>query len=190
LKNAVSSKKAVAINGDYSETGATAYALSVIGETLKEAGINLEVIHIGQADIRGCIACRRCRKEARGCVHATEDERRWIDEMKRANAVILAAPTCFGGIPGTMKSFLDKAFFANSKHFRYKIGAAVVTTPRTGASMTFESLNQYFTISEMTVASSTYWNNVRGLTLNDLQQDIEGINTMKNLAKNMVRLIR
>jgi multimeric flavodoxin WrbA len=190
LKNVVSSKKVVAINGDYSETGATAYALSIIGETLKEEGINLEIIHVGNMDIRGCIACFHCRKEGRSCIHATEDERRWADEMKRANAVILAASTCFGGIQGTMKSFLDKTFFAGSKHFRYKIGAAVVTTSRTGASMTFEGLNQYFTISEMTVASSTYWNNMRGLTLNDLKQDGEGIKTMENLAKSIARLIK
>jgi multimeric flavodoxin WrbA len=190
LKNAVSSKKVVAINGDCRETGATAYALSVVGEALKEKGISLNIIHVGNTDIRGCIACLRCRRENHSCVYASKDERRWTDEMKRANAVILAAPTCFGGIPGTMKSFLDKAFFSAPNHFRYKIGAAVVTTPRSGASMTFESLNQYFTISEMTVASSTYWNNVRGLTVTDLKQDDEGIRTMKNLAKSIARLIK
>jgi multimeric flavodoxin WrbA len=189
LKSAVSSKKVLAINGG-KENGNTAYALSVVGKTLKEEGVAFEVIHIGGADLRGCVACRRCRNENHGCVLATEEERRWIDEMKNANAVILAAPTCFGGIPGTMKSFLDKAFFANSKYFRGKTGAAVVTTPRTGASMTFEALNQYFTISEMPITSSTYWNNVRGLTVSDLQQDAEGIRTMQNLARNIAGMIK
>jgi multimeric flavodoxin WrbA len=144
----------------------------------------------GASDIQGCVACGSCHEEeANGCVYATADEKKWIVAMQRADAIILASPTYFGGIAGTMKSFLDKAFFANSKDFQYKIGASVVTTPRSGASMTFESLNQYLTIAQMTVASSTYWNNVRGLTVADLQQDGEGIRTMQNLAKNIVKLI-
>ncbi|GHT32573.1 FMN reductase [Bacteroidia bacterium] len=190
LKKAISGKKTVlAIDGGMAG-GTSDYALSVVGETLREEGVDFEVIHIGEAVLRGCTACRSCRREERACVLATEEEIRWIEAMKRANAVVLAAPTCFGGIPGTMKSFLDKAFFANSKHFKGKTGAAVVTTPRTGASMTFEGLNQYFTICEMPVASSTYWNNVRGLTVDDLKNDAEGIRTMQNLGRNIAKLIK
>jgi multimeric flavodoxin WrbA len=88
-----------------------------------------------------------------------------------------------------MKSFLDRTFFSGSGNFRYKTGAAVVTTPRSGASMTFESLNQYFTISEMPVASSTYWNNIRGFTPDDLKQDGEGIRTLQNLAINIIKAV-
>ena len=190
LNEALSPKKTVfAVDGG-KKGGTTAYALSIIGETLKEKGIDFRAVHIGGTDLRGCIACRRCREEGRGCVYATEEERTWIEDMKCAGAVVLAAPTCFGGIPGTMKSFLDRAFFANSKHFRGKTGAAVVTTARTGASMTFEGLNQYFTISEMPVASSTYWNVVRGLTVDDLRQDAEGVRTMQNLARNLAEQIK
>jgi multimeric flavodoxin WrbA len=186
----VISKKVIALNGSPNENGNTAYALSVIGEVLTQEKIDFEVIHIGKSDIKGCIACNRCHKEGNGCVFTTEDEKKWLLAMKRADAIILASPSYFGGIAGTMKSFLDKAFFANSKDFRYKIGASVVTTPRSGASMTFESLNKYLTISEITVASSTYWNNVRGLTVDDLKQDGEGIRTMQNLAKNITRLLK
>jgi multimeric flavodoxin WrbA len=192
VKSAKSSKgkKVVAINGSPNENGTTAYALSIIGETLQQEQVDFEIIHLGASDIQGCVACGSCHEEeASGCVYATDDEKKWIVAMQRADAIILASPTYFGGIAGTMKSFLDKAFFANSKDFQYKIGASVVTTPRSGASMTFESLNQYLTIAQMTVASSTYWNNVRGLTVADLQQDGEGIRTMQNLAKNIVKLI-
>ncbi|GHU72404.1 FMN reductase [Bacteroidia bacterium] len=182
-------KKVVALNGCPNENGNTAYALSVVGETLHEEQIDFEVIHIGKSDIKGCVACGKCREESNGCVYVTEEEKKWLLAMHRADAIILASPTYFGGIAGTMKSFLDRAFYAHSKDFRYKVGASVVTTPRSGASMTFESLNQYFTIAEMTVASSTYWNNVRGLTVKDLKQDGEGIRTMQNLGKNIAKLI-
>ncbi|MDR2065083.1 MAG: flavodoxin family protein [Prevotellaceae bacterium] len=182
-------KKIVAINGSPDENGNTAYALSIIGEIFKNENLNFEIIHIGKNDVRGCIACMRCRNEQAVCVHTTGEERKWIELMKSADALILASPTYFGGMTGTMKSFLDKAFYSSSKYFRHKTGAAVVTTRRTGASMTFEGLNQYFTINEMPVASSTYWNNIRGSTVDDLKQDGEGIRTLQNLARNIIKMI-
>ncbi|MDR1984430.1 MAG: flavodoxin family protein [Prevotellaceae bacterium] len=182
-------KKIIAINGSPNENGNTAYALSIIEEIFRSENINFEIINIGKSDIRGCIACGRCHSEKTDCIHATAEEKTWTDKMKIADAIILASPTYFGGITGTMKSFLDKAFYASSNNFRHKIGASVVTTRRTGASMTFEGLNQYFTITEMPVASSTYWNNIRGLTVDDLKKDSEGIRTLQNLAKNIIGLI-
>ncbi|MDR2652617.1 MAG: flavodoxin family protein [Prevotellaceae bacterium] len=182
-------KKVIAINGSPNETGNTAYALSIIGEIFNNGNINFEIIHIGKNDIRGCIACMRCHNEKTVCIHTAAEEKKWIASMKTADAIILASPTYFGGIAGSMKSFLDKAFYSSSKDFRNKTGAAVVTTRRTGASMTFEGLNQYFTINEMPLASSTYWNNIRGLTVDDLKQDSEGIRTLQNLAKNIIKMI-
>jgi multimeric flavodoxin WrbA len=185
------SKKVVALNGSPHENGNTAYALSVIGEILKRESVNFEVIHVGKSHIKGCIACNSCRREnhGKGCIYATTEETKWLADMKTAHAIILAAPTYFGGIPGTMKSFLDRAFFSGSEHFRHTLGAAVVTTGRSGASMTFESMNQYFTIAEMPVVSSTYWNNIRGLTVENLKQDREGIRTLQNLAENLIKLL-
>jgi multimeric flavodoxin WrbA len=182
-------KKIIAINGSPDVNGNTAYALSIIGDIFKNENINFEIINIGKNDIRGCIACMRCHNEQTVCIHATAKEKAWIETMKTADAFILASPTYFGGITGSMKSFLDKAFYSSSKYFSRKIGAAVVTTRRTGASMTFEGLNQYFTINQMPVASSTYWNNIRGLTVDDLKQDGEGIRTLQNLAKNIIEMI-
>ncbi|MDR3251017.1 MAG: flavodoxin family protein [Tannerella sp.] len=185
------SAKVVALNGSPDEHGNTAYALSVMGGVFERERIDFEIINMGGKDIRGCIACNSCHldNKGKGCLYATPDEQKWINSMKTANAIILASPTCFGGIAGTLKSFLDRAFFSGSENFRYKAGAAVVTTLRSGASMTFESLNQYFTIAEMPVASSTYWNNIHGLTPDDLKQDAEGIRTLQNLAKNIIRMI-
>ena len=182
-------KKIVAINGSPHANGNMAFALSVMSEVFQTENVKFEIINIGQSDIRGCTACRVYRNQKIDCIHTGNDEKQWIDTMKTADAIILASPTFFGGIAGTMKSFLDKAFYGSSKDFSHKIGAAIVTTPRTGASMTFEGLNQYFTISQMTIASSTYWNNIRGLTVGDLKQDAEGIRTLQNLAKNIINLL-
>ncbi|MDR1170806.1 MAG: flavodoxin family protein [Prevotellaceae bacterium] len=185
-------KKIVAINGSPHENGNTAYALSVMGEVFEQAHVDFEIIHLGKSEIRGCIACNSCRLENRdkGCLYATEEEKEWIETMKAADAIILASPCFFGGMAGTLKSFLDRVFFSESKNFRYKTGASVVTAKRSGASMTFENLNKYFTISEMPLASSTYWNNMRGLSPDDLKQDGEGIRTLQNLAKNVIKLIQ
>ncbi|MDR0420418.1 MAG: flavodoxin family protein [Prevotellaceae bacterium] len=188
-KKNVKGKKIIAINGSPNENGNTAYALSIIGDVFRNENISFNIINIGQNDIRGCIACMNCRNEQSVCIHTTAEEKAWIETMKTADAVILASPTYFGGIAGSMKSFLDKAFYSSSKYLSHKPGAAVVTTQRTGASMTFEGLNQYFTINQMPVASSTYWNNIRGLTVDDLKQDGEGIRTLQNLAKNLIDML-
>ncbi|MDR0385944.1 MAG: flavodoxin family protein [Prevotellaceae bacterium] len=185
-------KKVVAINGSPDENGSTAYALSVMGDIFERENVDFEIIHLGRSEIRGCIACNSCRLENRdkGCLYATGEEKEWIKTMKAADAIVLASPCFFGGIAGTLKSFLDRVFFSESRNFRHKTGASIVTAKRSGASMTFESLNKYFTISEMPVASSTYWNNMRGFTPDDLKQDGEGIRTLQNLAKNITELIR
>jgi multimeric flavodoxin WrbA len=184
-------KKVVAINGSPVENGNTAFALSVMGEIFEKEHVDFDIIHLGQSEIKGCIACNACRLENKdkGCLYATEEEKEWIRSMKTADALVFASPSFFGGIAGTMKSFLDRVFFSESKHFRHKTGASVVTAQRSGASMTFESLNKYFTISEMPIASSTYWNNIRGLTPDDLKHDGEGVRTLQNLARNIIRMI-
>lgn len=184
-----SSKKVIAVNGSPYSDGNMDFALSVVSEVFKAENISFEIIDIGQSDVKGCIACTNCHRQKTDCINTNSDEKQVIAAMKTADAVILASPTFFGGIAGTMKSFLDKAFYGSSGSFSHKIGAAIVTTPRTGASMTFEGLNQYFTISQMTVAASTYWNNIRGLTVDELQKDDEGIRTLQNLAKNIIRLL-
>jgi multimeric flavodoxin WrbA len=184
-------KKVVAINGSPVENGNTAFALSVMGEIFEEEHVEFDIIHLGRSEIKGCIACNACHLENKdkGCLYATKEEKEWIRSMKTADALVFASPSFFGGIAGTMKSFLDRVFFSESKYFRYKPGASVVTAQRSGASMTFESLNKYFTISEMPIVSSTYWNNIRGLTPDELKQDGEGVRTLQNLARNIIRVI-
>ena len=175
----------IAFNGDPQKDGNGAYALSLMEEVFKKENAHFEVIHIGAEDLRGCTACSLC-KEKGECVFTNEKEKQWLVSMERADAIILASPCYFGGIAGTMKSFLDRAFYAKPKgFFQGKIGTSIVTTPKSGASMTFTSLNQYFTISQIQIITSSYWNNIRGEKIEDLQQDAEGIQVLQTLAKNM-----
>jgi multimeric flavodoxin WrbA len=185
-------KKVIAINGSPNENGNTACALSIMSKIFEQEHVDFDIIHLGRSEIKGCIACNACHLENKdkGCLYATEEEKEWIHNMKSADALVFASPSFFGGIAGTMKSFLDRTFFSESKSFRYKTGASVVTVQRSGASMTFECLNKYFTISEMPIASSTYWNNIRGLTPDDLIHDGEGVKTLQNLAKNIIKMIQ
>ncbi|MDR1878505.1 MAG: NAD(P)H-dependent oxidoreductase [Bacteroidales bacterium] len=183
-------KKVIALNGSPHEKGNTAYALSVMEEVFRKEHIEFEVIPVGIYSIRGCIACGRCRETGEECIFTNDREREWLSRMKLADAFVFASPSFFGGIPGTMKSFLDRAFYAQSRYFQHKLGAAIVTTQRSGASMTFESLNQYFTINQMNIVSSSYWNNIRGSQIDDLKQDEEGIRTLETLAKNMINKLK
>ncbi|KAA6347778.1 2-amino-4-deoxychorismate dehydrogenase [termite gut metagenome] len=183
-RNMKLNKRVIALNGSPNEQGNTAYALSLIGEELEKENIGFEIIHIGDKRIRGCMGCYRCF-EAGGCVYITEQEQVWLDKMKRADAIVLASPVYFGGIAGTMKSFLDRIFFAYSQEFRNKIGVSVVTARRSGASVTFASLNQYFTISQMIVPSSVYWNNIHATVNAEIAEDKEGVRIMQMLGKNV-----
>jgi multimeric flavodoxin WrbA len=188
-KNMKSNKRVVAINGSPNEQGNTAYALSLVGGELEKEGIDFEVIHIGDKRIRGCMACYRCSEEKQ-CVYTTEQEQVWLDKMKKADAIVLASPVYFGGIAGTMKSFLDRTFFAYSHEFRNKVGVSVVSARRSGASVTFASLNQYFTISQMIVPSSVYWNNIHATVKEKIADDKEGVRIMQMLGKNVAALLK
>ncbi len=182
-------KRVIAINGSPNANGNTNYTLSIIGEVLAKENIKFDILQMGAENIKGCIACQVC-KNSGSCVFASERETAIIEEMKQSDAIIIGAPVYFGGIPGTMKSFLDKAFYANGKTFKDKLGASVVTCARAGSSVTFQNLNQYFAISQMPIVSSTYWNNVRGRSSEAIRSDEEGRRTMENLAKNLAALLK
>ncbi|KAA6351005.1 2-amino-4-deoxychorismate dehydrogenase [termite gut metagenome] len=187
-KNMESNKSVVAINGSPNEGGNTVYALSLVGKELEKEGIAFEVIHIGNKRIRGCMACNHCFEKGQ-CIYTNEQEKEWVDKMKKADAIVLASPVYFGGIAGTMKSFLDRIFFAYSQAFRNKIGVSLVTARRSGASATFTSLNQYLTISQMIVPSSVYWNNIHATVKEEIAGDEEGVRIMQTLGKNVATLL-
>lgn len=186
--------KVLAINGSPNREGNTYHALTMIGSKLKEQGIEFEIVHVGNRAIRGCLACGKCRQNMNErCVITTDPLNDYIQIMKNADGLILASPVHYAGIPGTMKSFLDRVFYvagSNGGMFRHKVGAAVVAVRRTGGSATFDSLNHYLTYSEMILATSNYWNVIHGRVAGEAIKDEEGVQIMEVLATNMAWIMK
>ncbi len=186
--------KVVAINGSPNKEGNTYQALAMVGSKLTEQGIEFEMLHIGNKAIRGCLACGKCRQNRdEKCSITTDLLNESIQVMKASDGLILGAPVHYAGVPGTMKSFLDRAFYvagSNGGLFRQKVGAAVVAVRRTGGSATFDSLNHYLTYSEMILATSNYWNIIHGRMPGEVVQDAEGVQIMEVLGNNIAWLLK
>jgi multimeric flavodoxin WrbA len=186
--------KVVAIQGSPRKNGNTFFALTVIKNVFVEDGIDFEIIDIGGKHIRGCTACEKCYENRNGkCVITNDAVNDAVAKMKDADGIIIASPVYYSGIAGTMKCFLDRAFYVaevNGGWFRHKVGASVVAVRRTGGSMTFNSLNHYLSIAEMLIPASNYWNVIHGLAPGDASKDEEGIQIMQMLAKNMAWMLK
>lgn len=185
--------KVVAINGSPKAEGNTYIALKTVMEQLEKEGIDTEIIHIGNKNIRGCLACGGCAKNQNEKCVIDDYVNEAIQKMKVADGIIIGSPVYYASMAGTMKSFLDRAFYvagANGGLFRHKVGASVVAVRRSGEVATFDHLNHYFTITEMFLASSNYWNVIHGQKPGEALQDEEGLQTMRVLGKNIAFLIR
>lgn len=186
--------KVIAINGSPKKAGNTFQALKMVGDELIAGGIGFEILHIGHRMIHGCTACGKCgENKDEKCIIKTDDLNQWIQQLKDADGLILGAPVHYSGIPGTMKSFLDRLFYVageNGGLFRQKVAAAVVAVRRTGGSATLDSLNHYLTYSEMIIATSDYWNVIHGRSAGEAAQDAEGVQIMRVLGKNMAWLLK
>jgi multimeric flavodoxin WrbA len=186
--------KVIAINGSPNKEGNTFLALNMVGNELKARGIEFEILHIGHKMIHGCMACRKCAvNKDEKCSIKTDELNLWIQKIKEFDGIILGSPVYYSGIPGTMKSFLDRMFFvsgSNGNMFRQKVAAAVVAVRRTGGSVTLDSLNHYLTYSEMILATSNYWNVIHGRDSGDVNLDVEGKQIMRVLGKNMAWLLK
>ena len=179
--------KVLLLNGSPRAKGCTAAALAEMVPILEAAGIETEIIHVGKMNIRGCAACGFCGKNGRCVVDDLVNEA--APKFEAADGLVVGSPVYYGSPSGTILSFLDRLFYSTSFSKQMKVGAAVVTCRRGGNTASFDVLNKYFTISGMTVASSTYWNQVHGFTPEDVKKDLEGLQTMRNLARNMAFLI-
>lgn len=186
--------KAILINGSPKKDGNTAIALEAVGGALREQGIATEVIEIGRKAIHGCIACGVCaEKKNRRCALDDDMLNRNLDALFAADGLVIGSPVYYAGINGALKCFLDRAFFvaaANGSLFRHKVGAGVVAVRRGGETTAWDQLNKYFTISEMFVPSSKYWNMAFGLVPGEAVQDLEGMQTMRVLGENMAWLMK
>ena len=180
--------KVLLVNGSPHIHGCTATALEEMMKTFREEGIETELVHIGNKAVRGCISCNRCSELGHCVFDDTVNE--IAPKFKEADGLVVGSPVYYGSPNGTLLSFLDRLFYSTPFPKHGKVGAAVVSCRRGGNTASFDVLNKYFTISSMPVASSTYWNQVHGFTAEDVRKDLEGLQTMRNLARNMAFLIR
>ena len=180
--------KALLINGSPHANGCTFTALSIVAEELQKNGIETEIVHIGNKDIRGCIACGKCA-ELGHCVF-NDMVNEVAPKLEQADGLVVGSPVYYAGPNGTLTNLLDRLFYSAHYDLRMKVGAAVVSARRGGTTAAFDRLNKYFTISEMPVVSSRYWNMVHGHTPEDVMKDEEGCQIMRVLGRNMAFLIR
>jgi len=186
--------KVVAVNGSPRAQGNTRFALDVVCKELAAAGIETELVHVGDMTLRGCTGCGKCAKNKdERCTLADDGVNALIAKMKEADGVVLGSPVYFSGIAGTMKCFLDRAFYvagSNGGLFRHKVGAAVVALRRSGAVTTFDQLNHYLHYAEMLVPSSNYWNVVHGAKAGEAAGDAEGVQIMEVLGRSVAWLLK
>ena len=179
--------KVLLLNGSPHEKGCTYTALNVIAERLKTHGVESEIMHIGMQPISGCIACKKC-VELGKCVF-DDKVNEFTSKMKDMDGLIVGSPVYYAAASGQVTAFLDRAFYSAGRSMDGKPGAAIVSCRRGGASAAFDQLNKYFSISNMPVVTSNYWNQVHGNTPEEVLMDEEGIQTMEVLADNMAWLL-
>ena len=180
--------KVLLINGSPNEKGCTYTALSEVAATLNENGVETEIASIGKRPIRGCIGCGGCTGKRR-CVFGDDIVNSMIEKMEQADGLIIGSPVYFASPNGNLMSMLDRFFYAGGC-FAHKPAAAVASARRAGTTVTLDDLNKYFGIRQMPVVSSTYWNMVHGSKPEDVKKDEEGLQTMRNLGKNMAWLLK
>ena len=180
--------KVLLLNGSPRANGCTGRALEEMIRVFSEEGIETELIHVGNKDIRGCIACNTCQKRGRCVFDDLVNE--IAPKFEAADGLVVGSPVYYASPNGTIISLMDRLMYSTGFSKHMKVGAAVVSARRGGNTASFDVLNKYFTISGMPVASGSYWNMVHGFTAEDVEKDLEGLQTMRNLAKNMSFLIR
>jgi multimeric flavodoxin WrbA len=181
--------KVLLINGSPRANGCTYTGLCEIAKELEAQNIQTEIFHVGNKPIRGCMACGGCSNTEGLCVFKDDTVNIALEKAKEADGFIFGSPVHYAGASGQITSFLDRFFYAGNG-YEYKPGAAIVSCRRGGSTAAFDQLNKYFTISNMPVVSSQYWNMVHGHTPEEVKQDLEGMQTMRTLGKNMAWLLK
>lgn len=181
--------RVILLNGSPHAKGCTATALEEMIKIFKEEGVETELIQVGDKAVRGCISCGFCSKNGR-CVFNDDPVNSLAEKFEAADGLVVGSPVYYGSPNGSLIALLDRLFYSTSFSKHMKVGAAVVSCRRGGNTASFDVLNKYFTISGMPVAPSTYWNQVHGFTAEDVKKDLEGLQTMRNLARNMAFMIK
>lgn len=179
--------RVILVNGSPHRNGCTNRALQEIERTLLEEGIETEIYWIGNQAISGCIGCNACNELKKCAINDKVNE--FVEKAKDADGFIFGSPVHYSSASGALTSFMDRVFYSAARTgediFYLKPAASIVSARRAGTTATFDQLNKYFTISQMPIISSSYWNNVHGRTVEDVEKDIEGLQIMRTLGKNM-----
>ena len=182
--------KVLLVNGAPHEKGCTYTALCEIAKELENNGVDSEIFWLGNKPVRGCIGCGGCAKNDGHCVFNDDAANTLIDKAAEADAFVFGSAVHYAAPSGTICAVLDRAFYAGGKNFKYKPGAAILSCRRAGSTAAFDVLNKYFTISNMPVVSSGYWNMVHGSKADDVLKDEEGLQVMRTLGKNTAWLLK
>ena len=180
--------KVLILDGSPRRNGCTARALEEIEKTLHEEGIETETVLVGNKDIRGCIACRSCASTGKCIFDDIVNE--IAPKFESADGIIIGTPVYYAGSNGTILSLLDRLFFSTHFDKSMKVGACVISSRRAGSTSAYDEVNKYFGICSMPIATSTYWNEVHGSKAEDVEKDKEGLQTMRNLGRNMAFLMK
>lgn len=181
--------KVLLINGSPRKEGNTFIALSEVAKSLKDNGVETQIINIGNKAVQGCIACNKCYELGR-CVFKDELYNNIRENLKDADGLIVGSPVYYAGPNGSLCAILDRIFYSASELLEYKPAASIAVCRRGGATAAIDRLNKYFTISNMPVVSSQYWNIIHGRLPGEASQDAEGLQTMRTLGKNMAWLLK
>ena len=183
--------KVLLINGSPKETGCTYTALTVVAEELNKQGVETEIVQVGEAPIQGCIGCGGCAKSGKGlCVFGNDPVNVIIQKAAEADGFVVGTPVHYAAASGAITSLMDRVCYAGGKNLTLKPAACVASCRRGGASATLDQISKYFTILNMPVVASNYWNMVHGNTPEEVMQDEEGIQTMRQLGRNMAWLLK
>lgn len=180
--------KVLILNGSPRSHGCTARALEEVEKTLHEEGIETETVLVGNKDVRGCIACRSCASTGKCIFDDIVNE--IAPKFESADGIIIGTPVYYAGSNGTILSLLDRLFFSTHFDKSMKVGACVISSRRAGSTSAYDEVNKYFGICSMPIATSTYWNEVHGSKAEDVEKDKEGLQTMRNLGRNMAFLMK
>ena len=178
------------VNGSSKPNGCTATALQEIAKVLREEGIDSEIVCLGGGPLRDCIGCLGCMKLDGQCAFNDDCINEILEKAKTCDGFIFGTPVYYAHPSGRVLSVLDRMFYAGKKYFMHKPGAAIASARRAGTTASIDALNKYFTIAEMPVVSSSYWNMVHGNKPEEVLQDAEGLQVMRNLGRNMAWLLK
>lgn len=180
--------KVLLVNGSPHRNGCTYTALQEVEKELNAAGVETEIFWIGTRPISGCLGCGQCLKTGRCFMDDPVNE--FLEKAAEADGFVFGSPVHYASISGALSSFMDRAFYGKGKIFRYKPAAGIVSCRRGGSTAAFDQLIKYFTISSMPVVSSKYWNMVHGNTPDEVRQDEEGMQVMRELGRNMAWMLK